>query len=112
MTDEDAKRLKSIERDDLIFKGDNGILRMKTEKAGTCCALRDGRCEIYEARPSICRAYPLYFDLFVGLCALKECPAFSKKNTTFEKDLKPAIVSLIDVYQFWIDTWKRKIADL
>ena len=72
LTDKDRKMLLELEREDLIVYGTNGIAQIKTAKDGTCYALKDGRCSIYSARPSICRAYPFYLDFYVGLCVLKE----------------------------------------
>ncbi len=111
LTDEDVERLKAINREDLIIQNSHGICKIRTHEGGICYALMNGKCEVYDARPSICRAYPFYLDFFAGLCALRECPAFSS-DITPETDMKNAVMSLIDVYQYWINLWKKRLSEI
>ena len=103
---EDVKRLKSAGYEHLIRTGADGIFTIQTAQDGTCAALEEGRCKIYDARPAICRAYPLYLDMFVGVCVLKECKAVS--NDLCIDDYNEALSNLLDIYQYWIDIYKDR----
>ena len=101
----DVENIRRIGREDLIAKAANGLSKLKTYEDGTCHALKDGRCLIYEARPAICKAFPLYLDMFAGISYINDCPAFSEKiNQEFYDRSKN---SLLDIYQFWIDFYKN-----
>lgn len=90
----------------LIKMKEQGIASITTGEDGTCAALHNGRCSIYEYRPSICRAYPLYLDMYVGACALKECPCVDEKVQI--ENHPEALENLLDVYQYWIDSYRKK----
>ena len=96
----DVKRLQEAGCENLIVVGKDDISRIRTAPDGTCSALCDGVCSIYEHRPAICRAYPLYLDLYTGVCLLKECPAVPK-NATVE-DFPNELKNLLDIYNYWI----------
>lgn len=104
---EDVQRIRSIGCADMIEEAPIGIMTLKTAEDGTCAALGNGRCKIYEARPEICRAYPLYLDMFAGVCAVTECKAFGKDITIDQ--CQGAAETLLKVYQYWIDFLKDKI---
>lgn len=97
----DVEKIRECGREDLIKSGDNGISTIKTYKDGTCYALKNGKCEIYANRPSICKAYPLYLDMFTGVNRIKECEAFV--GDICVSDCGDSLKALIDVYQFWVN---------
>ncbi len=61
------KVIKSLKNDDPALEGalrysilaDDKILRIKKKK-GKCYFLKNGKCEIYEVRPKICKIYPYW----------------------------------------------------
>ena len=103
---EDVKNLEAINCGYLIRTDTDGISTIQTAPDGTCAALDQGCCSVYEARPAICRAYPLYLDMFVGVCALTECKAVTPDIPlqSYSENLK----SLLDIYQYWIDYYKQR----
>ena len=65
--------------------------KMALEADGTCKAFVDGKCAIHDFSPALCQAFPFYFDMFSGLCAI-ECDGFSEDApltdlTAFEKSI-------------------------
>lgn len=104
---EDVNRLKEAGCEGLIRTNAEGIATILTAPDGTCAALKDGRCAIYDARPAICRAYPLYLDMFTGACTLNECKAVPSDLKL--SDCKEALASLLDIYQYWICYYRDKI---
>lgn len=80
-------------------KGGEYLLR--TELDGTCKALCKGKCLIYDVRPAQCKGFPLYLDMFSGLCILTDCEGVSyNENST--KDWKKEIKSVLAMYKYWI----------
>ena len=106
LTEKDKLRLEKASLNNLIVDNATGIFTIKTSEKGTCAALQDGRCTIYEFRPAICRAFPLYLDFYVGLCVDKMCPAFDGQRND---DYKEALENLIEVYSFWINYYSKMI---
>ena len=105
----DVEQLEAAGLHDLIRRGNDGHWRIITESDGRCAALKNGECSIYESRPSICKAYPLYMDMYTGACVLKECPG-AAENMRLE-DFQEAMNSLLDVYQYWIDHYRKDTSD-
>lgn len=101
----EAEKIKNAGRNDLIEIMSNGMGVMKTDENGLCHGLVDGRCEIYEHRPAICKAFPLYLDMFAGICYVNECGAF--RGDIPKEDYRDALDNLLDIYQFWIDYYKK-----
>lgn len=101
LTNKDKEILEEASLDHLIVDKGKGVCTIKTSPNGTCIALQEGECSIYENRPSICKAFPLYLDLYVGLCADKMCPSFIEREEISE--YKESLKSMLDIYSFWID---------
>lgn len=101
---EDVRKMQEAGHHDLIKQASNGIMVIKTGEDGTCSALKNGKCQIYEARPAICRAYPLYLDMFAGVCSVTECKAFGE-NITVDQ-CGEALEALLKIYQYWIEYWR------
>lgn len=97
---EDMERLLKISRKDLVKKqGSNCFLRVKQD--GTCYALAQGRCTIYDSRPTLCRAYPFYIDLFTGVSIHTTCPGIGRGMTPLD-EIRPYLKAAKTVYDFWL----------
>ena len=73
---------------------------------GTCSALNsDNLCSIHPARPTLCRAFPFYIDLFAGLSIIGSCPGVNSGESTI-RDLECEINAVIEMYEFWISNMK------
>jgi len=112
LTDDDVDILFDQGYADLIEEniGANGkhYYRMKLLPDGTCTALKNGRCSIHKINPTLCRAFPFYIDMFVGLCAIK-CPGFGEDWTSSE-ELQVYFDATKDMYNYWLQFYgiKRK----
>ena len=84
-----------------MYIDDNGLGHIKTAPDGHCFAFQNGKCSINGFKPTICKAYPLYLDLFIGLCAHKECPAVTSAQNivSFTDELVP----FLDMCEFWLN---------
>jgi Fe-S-cluster containining protein len=102
LTPDDANRINSEGYSHLIELTDSGHYRMRLLEDGTCAAFKDGRCSIHKIKPTLCRAFPFYVDMFVGLCAVTECPGFGSGWTKTE-NLKEEINAAKRMYSFWLD---------
>lgn len=102
----DVENLQKAGMDSLISRSSDGHWTIKTSKEGICSALKDGRCSIYPIRPAICRCYPLYLDLYVGMCELKECPGVETGNPKQYDD--DSIEELLSIYEYWIQFYRAK----
>lgn len=97
---EDVERLVEISRKDLIKKQNTNYF-IKTKEDGTCFALSEGSCTIYPARPTLCRAYPFYIDLFTGLSMHVTCPGIGKGITPLN-EIEPYLEAVKTVYNYWL----------
>jgi len=102
LTDDDASRLLAAGCSHLIEPTEPGHYRMKLLEDGTCTAFIDGRCSIHKIKPTLCRAFPFYVDMFVGLCGVTECPGFDSGWTKVE-DLQEEVQAAKEMYSFWLD---------
>jgi len=75
--------------------------KMAIEEDGTCKAFKKGRCSIHLINPTLCKAFPFYFDMFSGLCAIK-CEGFSDEYWTDLKKYEPCFDAAKKMYEFWI----------
>lgn len=79
--------------------------KMALKEDGTCRAFVDGRCSIYTVSPTLCKAFPFYFDLFAGLCAI-ECEGFSDDNWVDLSATRSFIQNAKKMYRFWLDFYE------
>lgn len=79
--------------------------KMALAEDGTCKAFKDGKCSIYQHSPTLCKAFPFYFDLFAGLCAI-DCEGFSDDGWVDMEAVKPMIEYAKKMYKFWIDFYE------
>ncbi len=76
--------------------------KMALEEDGTCKAFVQGKCSIHSVSPTLCKAFPFYFDMFSGLCAIN-CEGFSDDYWTDLKDYSEYFEHAKKMYEFWID---------
>ena len=81
--------------------------KMALEEDGTCKAFVGGRCSIHELSPTLCKAFPFYFDMFSGLCAIA-CEGFSDDYWTDLEDWRPCFEEAKKMYEFWLDFYGKK----
>lgn len=81
--------------------------KMALEADGTCKAFRNGRCSIYGCSPTLCRAFPFYFDMFSGLCAI-QCEGFSDEHWSDVADYSEYFAYARRMYEFWLDFYSPK----
>lgn len=100
LTEKDVEVIKLHGMEQLVFWDKDGLGHIKTTPDGYCFAYKNGKCVINEFKPTICKAYPLYMDIFVGLCVHKECPAVTSEQSlnSFSAELVP----FLEMCEFWI----------
>ena len=106
LTPEDYKRIYSAGYAELIevaFSQVTGkrYFKMALEEDGTCKALSRGLCSINNIKPTLCKAFPFYFDLFSGLCAIA-CEGISDEHWTDLSDCRGDIQAAEEMYRFWL----------
>lgn len=106
LTPEDVKGFKKHGCEHLIEEGYSPVMGKKyykiaLEEDGTCKAFKDGRCTIHEFSPTLCKAFPFYFDMFAGLCAI-ECDGVCEGVEADLADYAPFIENAKKMYRYWI----------
>ena len=112
LTNEDYLELYKHGRSDLIEEGyskETGkkYYKMALEPDGTCKAFKDGKCSIHGFNPTLCKAFPFYFDMFSGLCAIC-CEGFSEAYWTDFDEYSPYIEAARKMYEYWFDFYSGK----
>lgn len=107
LTPEDYRRLYENGYAELIEEGYSAEMgkkyyKMALEPDGTCKAFADGRCKIHGISPTLCKAFPFYFDMFSGLCAIK-CEGFSEEEWNDLKEFDVNFENAKKMYEFWLD---------
>ncbi len=80
--------------------------KMALEEDGTCKAFKNGRCSIYKFSPTLCKAFPFYYDMFSGLCAI-DCEGFSDENWVDIKHFRSFFDNAQKMYRFWLDFYSE-----
>lgn len=110
LTDRDVLRLQRAGLDEYIVRrGDAAApdYYMRLAADGSCAALaKDGLCGIHASRPTLCRAFPFYFDLFAGLAMVESCPGVGAGEQTVDH-LRTDIGAAVEMYDFWIGEVNR-----
>jgi Fe-S-cluster containining protein len=107
LTNNDLQVLLQSKYSDYVYISYDGLGRVKTDSNGKCRAFSNDQCEINEFKPTICKCFPLYLDLFIGLCTIKSCP--STMEGLLENDYKSEIKSFIEMCEFWIGYYKERL---
>lgn len=72
---------------------------LKLNKDHSCKAYANGICQIYDARPDVCKLYPFYFDPFCGICVDKNCPCFDKVDGNDKKEIYELLKKRIKFFE-------------
>lgn len=112
LTEEDYRRIYGHGYADLIEDAyskemDKEYFKMALEPDGSCKALRDGCCTINDIKPTLCRAFPFYFDMFSGLCAIN-CEGFSDDSWVELSEYKDCFEAARKMYEFWLKFYTPK----
>ena len=107
LTPKDLEHLHNSHFKDFIYIAEDGIGRVKTAEDGTCQAFKAGKCLLNKFKPTICQCFPLYLDIFIGLCAIKNCPSVTEDHTieSFTSELE----KLIEMSEFWLTHYKQTL---
>ena len=111
LTQEDYERLYNAGLLYLVEKGysqgmQKEYYKMALHPDGTCKAFCDGVCSINQYKPTLCTAFPFYFDMFSGLCAI-ECEGFSEDKFVDLKNFEGCFEASKKMYEFWIDFYTK-----
>ncbi len=112
LTQEDYKRIYMAGFADLVEEGfsenmQKRYYKMALEEDGSCKALNDGRCSINAIKPTLCRAFPFYFDMFSGLCAIN-CEGFSDEYWTELEQFSGCFEAAKKMYEFWLQFYTKQ----
>lgn len=112
LTQADYQRLYKHGYADLVERGfspETGkhYYKMALESNGSCKAFADGHCCINSFKPTLCKAFPFYFDMFSGLCAIN-CEGFTDDYWTDLSALSGCFEAAREMYAFWIDFYGAK----
>jgi Fe-S-cluster containining protein len=81
---------------------------MSLEEDGACKAFKNGKCTINKIKPTLCKAFPFYFDMFTGLCAIY-CEGFSDEYWTDLSEYQECFDAARKMYEFWIDFYTNRV---
>lgn len=102
LTDEDIVKIEQNGFGFLIDILETGQKVMKLNSDHSCSAFEDGKCTIQQFKPTLCRAYPFYIDMFSGLCGIiDKCPGFGAGETLLS-DMAGDINATMEMYGHWI----------
>lgn len=108
LTKEDRKKIITAGYFSFIEESSDGTYRIRLNEDGSCKAFINGQCVIHDFKPSICRAFPFYIDMFVGLCVVSgSCPGFGAGWTLLD-DIKPEINAAKNIYNFWVNEYDKE----
>jgi len=115
LTDDDYRRIYENGFKDLVEDGfseqmNKAYKKMSLENDGTCRAYIDGKCCINNIKPTLCKAFPFYFDMFSGLCAIN-CEGFSDEYWTNISDYQSCFEAARKMYEFWILFYSNRSED-
>ncbi len=107
LTDEDVARLRDAGYDrHITYRGDahDPHYYLKLREDGGCSALSaNNTCTIHPDRPTICRAFPFYIDLFAGLCLIEACPGVGNGAEQPMERLEEEYRAALKMYRFWTE---------
>lgn len=99
LSPEEVQRIKEKYNNlDLIDHNLNGDY-LKLNKDHSCKAFVNGKCQIYDVRPDVCKLYPFYFDPFCGICIDKNCPYFDKVDENDKKEIYELLKKRIKFFE-------------
>lgn len=105
----DLEKIIASEFVDYIYIAKDGLGRVKTKTDGSCLAYESGQCLINDVKPTICRSFPLYLDIFVGLCTVKDCTAVKDEHNI--KSYQNEIKYFLEMCEFWMSYYRKELED-
>lgn len=105
LSETDVKRLLQKGLGDMIVRRgtrEDPLYFLRLKKDGSCKAFVNGRCSIYESRPTVCRAFPFYLDMFGGLSTIASCPGVGAGRSKL-KDHEAEIAAVRELYELWLE---------
>jgi len=107
LTADDFKRIYNSGYSDFIEDGyseqmNKAYKKMSLESDGKCRAFFEGKCCINDIKPTLCCAFPFYFDMFSGLCAIS-CEGFTNDYWSEVSEFQSSFDAARKMYEFWID---------
>ena len=111
LTGEDLTALISNGRGDLVEEHRSELTgktyyTMKTDDDGRCLAHVDGLCSVNGFKPTLCKAFPFYFDMFSGLCTIR-CEGFSDDESVDLEDCRKSIGAAKKMYEYWMEFYSH-----
>lgn len=107
LTPEDVDRLRQAGLDHMmVYRGDpsDPHYYLRLQEDGSCAALsKSKKCTIHPDRPTICRAFPFYVDLFAGLSMISACPGVGGEPQPLSA-LQEEVRATAKMYKFWLRT--------
>jgi Fe-S-cluster containining protein len=110
LTKKDLESIIGSQYEKYVYVAEDGIGRVKTTDDGFCSAYQSGHCMINDVKPTICQCFPLYLDVFIGLCVIKDCPSVKDKLTI--ESYKKEVEHFISMCEFWISHYKHKLMEI
>lgn len=112
LTEQDYKNIYRAGFGDLIEEAKSEAMNKSYHKMalfpdGTCKAFVDGKCIIQSVKPTLCKAFPFYFDMFSGLCAIN-CEGFDDQNSIPVSSLSSCFEAARKMYEFWIEFYSTQ----
>lgn len=112
LTDEDYRTICEKGLENLVEEAYSEVAKrtyykMALEQDGTCKAWKNGKCSIHDFSPTLCKAFPFYFDMFAGLCAI-ECEGFSDEAWSDLDEYKDYIDYAKKMYHFWMNFYSEE----
>ena len=107
LTEGDLSTLLRNDRGDLVEERRSELTGktyhiLRTDDDGRCLAHTDGRCSVNGFKPTLCRAFPFYFDMFSGLCIIG-CEGFSGSACTDLEDYRESVDAAKQMYWYWME---------
>ncbi|MHB9130473.1 MAG: YkgJ family cysteine cluster protein [Armatimonadota bacterium] len=114
LTETDVARLQNAGLDYMIVRRRSGAqlaYYLRLHEDGSCTALSPGNyCTIHAARPTLCRAFPFYIDLFAGLSMVTACPGIGAGKCTID-DINDEVEAAVEMYDFWVKSIQGALQD-
>jgi len=112
LTDEDIVKLNNAGKRDLYEGHANGEIVIKLEKDLKCKAFKGGSCSINDIKPTMCKAFPFYIDMFGGLALVGDTCEGVGYGWTDATDFKGEVEACIKMYEYWLKLIKADKDDV
>jgi len=100
--------IKKFHKNEIKKIYDEYYLSIKND--GFCPFLENEKCNIYNKRPAMCKAYPFYFDPFRGMGVDRKCPGINQGWTSLA-EIKKYLSAAEKLYKYQIKKYKNLLSD-